>query len=427
MNIMLEPDICGTAADDRDFCRGRYDGMTSYRFGIEEEYFISDLRTRTVRNRMSKRFFRACKKELGDAVMNEMLQSQIEVATTPCATMSEARTQLHRFRRRLAEHASGHGLGIIAAATHPLSLWHEQEHTAKDRYASIMADLQMVGRRDMLCGMHVHVELPDPGRRVEIMYRAIPFLPVLLALSTSSPFWQGHSTGLRGYRLAAYDELPRSGFPDLFKTLDEYQQYVDTLVAARVIEDASYIWWVIRPALHHPTLELRIPDACTRVEDAICIAALFRCLMRHLCEKEEINVHVGAVARAIASENKWRAQRYGTSAMFVDEKSVEAVPLERVVGNLIERLEDDARALDCTKEVAHATQILKRGSSADQQLRVYEEARALGLNRIQALKSVVDWLYQETIQEAIQEAIPCPAKLSEEGEGTSSRPAIPEA
>jgi len=353
--------------------------LSTYRFGIEEEYFISDLRSKSVRSRMSKRFFRACKKALGDRVMNEMLQSQIEVATLPCESMQEAREQLRELRRTLAKHAAGHGLAIVAAACHPLALWYEQEQTAKDRYAPIMADLQIVGRRDMLCGMHVHVEVSDPARRVEIMYRAIPFLPILLALSTSSPF------------------LPRSGFPDLFKTLEEYQSYVDTLVAAGVIEDASYIWWAIRPSLNNPTLELRIADVCTQVNDAICIAALFRCLVCHLCEQQDLNADLGPIARAIAGENKWRAQRYGTSAHFVDQSSMAAVPIEVVLQNLISRLHGDAQALGCVGEICWANEILKRGSSADRQLRIYEEARASGHNRVHALKQVVEWLERETI------------------------------
>jgi glutamate---cysteine ligase / carboxylate-amine ligase len=372
--------------------------MTGYQFGIEEEYFISDLRSKNVRSRMSKRFFRACKKALGDRVMNEMLQSQIEVATTPCQTMEEGRNQLRRFRETLANRAMGHGLGIVAAGTHPLALWHEQEQTAKDRYGPIMADLQFVGRRDMLCGMHVHVEVPDPTRRVEIMYGALPFLPIFLALSTSSPFWQAHRTGLRGYRQAAYDELPRSGLPDLFRTLEEYQGYIDTLVAAGVIQDASFIWWVIRPSLNNPTLELRIADVCTQVEDALCIAALFRCLVKHVCEKDDLHAEIGAIARAIAGENKWRAQRYGTSAHFVDQKSMKAIPIDIVVQEFIKRLEPDAQALNCLGEICRAGEIVKRGSSADQQLRVYEEARAAGHTRVQALKQVVDWLQQETIR-----------------------------
>jgi carboxylate-amine ligase len=246
--------------------------------------------------------------------------------------------------------------------------------------------------------MHVHVEVPDPDRRVEIMYRALPFLPIFLALSTSSPFWQAYRTGLRGYRQAAYDELPRSGLPDLFKTLEEYQSYVDTLIAAGVIQDASFIWWVIRPSLQNPTLELRIADVCTQVEDALCIAALFRCLVKHLSEQEDLNAEIGPVARAIAGENKWRAQRYGTSAHFVDQRSMKSIPIDIVLQELLERLEADAKALDCVEQTSRAVEILKRGSSADQQLRVYEEARATGHNRVQALKQVVDWLQQETIR-----------------------------
>jgi carboxylate-amine ligase len=372
--------------------------MGRYRFGIEEEYFVTDMRTRNVRHMMSRRFFRACKKELGDSVTNEMLQSQIEVATSPCEDMSQAREQLQKFRSVIAKRATGHGLGIVACGTHPLALWHEQKHTPKERYNELMTDLQIVGFRDMLCGMHVHVEVPDPARRVEIMYRAIPFLPLLLALSTSSPFWQGHRTGLHGYRLAAYDELPRTGFPPLFKTLEEYQNYVDTLVSAQVIKDASYIWWAIRPSLRHPTLELRITDACTRVEDAICIAAIFRCLVRHLVEQTDINADLSPIGQAIAVENKWRAQRYGTAVSFVDQQSMQAKPVGIVLEDLLERLADDAGALSCVNEIAHARIILKRGSSADEQLKIYDNARMVGRSRPSALRDVVDWLYQETIR-----------------------------
>lgn len=371
--------------------------MACYRFGIEEEYFITDLRSRNVRHTMSRRFFRACKKELGDAVTNEMLQSQIEVGTKPCQTMVEAREQLRRFRNIIAKRAAGHDLGIVAAGTHPLALWHEQRPTPKDRYGKVMTDLQMVGLRDILCGMHVHVELPDPDRRVEIMHRAIPYLPLLLALSTSSPFWQGHRTGLLGYRLAAYDELPRTGLPVPFRTLHEYEDYVDTLVKAGVIKDASYIWWVIRPSLRHPTLELRIADSCTCVEDALCIAAIFRCLVRHLVGDATLNRELGPVAWAIAAENKWRAQRYGTAATFVDQQSMQAKPVEAVLDGLLDMIRDDAYALSCSDEVFHAREILKRGSSADQQLRVYDAARMSGHTRLQALKDVVDWLNRQTL------------------------------
>jgi carboxylate-amine ligase len=286
----------------------------------------------------------------------------------------------------------------MAAATHPIALWREQKQTEKERYGKVMSEIQMIGLRDLLCGLHVHVELPDPGRRVEVMYRAIPFLPVLVALSTSSPFWQGHRTGLLGYRLAAYDELPRTGLPELFRTGAEYDSYVDALVAAGVIENASFIWWAMRPSLWHPTLELRIPDVCTRIEDGICIAALFRCLTRHLFNHPELNADLGAVDRALAVENKWRAQRYGIKASFIERGSTAARTMNETVDALLDRLHPDAEALDCVGEISHARTIVARGSSAHQQIQVYAQARIAGRSRSKALKDVVDFLLRMTVQ-----------------------------
>jgi carboxylate-amine ligase len=238
-----------------------------YQIGIEEEYFVVDLRTRNVRATMPKKFYRTAKALLKDRLTSEMLQCQVEVMTSPCKSISQARQELAQLRSVLAEQAGRHDLGIMAASTHPIAPWREQKQTPKERYSKVMGDIQMLGLRNMLCGMHVHVELPDPERRVEVMYRTIPFLPALVALSTSSPFWQGQRTGLLGYRLAAYDELPRTGLPELFRTKTEYETYVDALVSAGLIENASFIWWAMRPSLWHPTLELRIPDVCTRMED----------------------------------------------------------------------------------------------------------------------------------------------------------------
>src|SRR5262249_3557648 len=203
---------------------------------------------------------------------------------------------------------------------------------------------------------------------------------------------------LHGYRLAAYDELPRPGFPPLFKTLQEYENYVETLVKAQVIKDASYIWWAIRPSLRHPTLELRIMDVCTRIEDAICIAALFRCLIRHLVEQTDINADLSPIGQAIAVENKWRAQRYGTAVSFVDQQSMQTKPIAVVLDELLGRIRDDAEVLSCVDEVLHARTILKRGSSADEQLKIYSNARMLGRSRMSALRDVVGWLYEETMR-----------------------------
>jgi carboxylate-amine ligase len=369
-----------------------------YQVGIEEEYFVVDLRTRNLRTTMPKKFYRTAKALLKDRLTTEMLQCQIEVTTSPCKSIGEARQELAQLRSALAEQAGRHGLGIMAASTHPIALWREQKQTPKERYSKVMSDIQMLGLRDMLCGMHVHVELPDPERRVEVMYRTIPFLPALVALSTSSPFWQGHRTGLLGYRLAAYDELPRTGLPELFRTKAEYETYVDALVAAGLIENASYIWWAMRPSLWHPTLELRIPDVCTRIEDGLCVAALFRCLARHLFDRPELNADLGVIDRAFALENKWRAQRYGTKASFVERGSKSARTMSETVDALLDRLHADAEALDCVHEISHARTILARGSSAHQQVRVYSQARIAGRSRPKALKDVVDFLLATTVQ-----------------------------
>jgi len=371
---------------------------TPYQVGIEEEYFVVDLRTRNLRTTMPKKFYRTAKALLKDRLTTEMLQCQIEVTTPPCESMGEARRDLTKLRSALAETANRYGLGIMAAATHPIALWREQKQTEKERYGKVMSEIQMIGLRDLLCGLHVHVELPDPERRVEVMYRAIPFLPALVALSTSSPFWQGQRTGLLGYRLAAYDELPRTGLPELFRTGAEYDSFVDALVAAGVIENASFIWWAMRPSLWHPTLELRIPDVCTRIEDGICIAALFRCLTRHLFNHPELNADLGAVDRALAVENKWRAQRYGIKASFIERGSTAARTMNETVDALLDRLHADAEALDCVREISHARTIVARGSSAHQQIQVYAQARIAGRSRSKALKDVVDFLLRMTVQ-----------------------------
>jgi glutamate---cysteine ligase / carboxylate-amine ligase len=370
--------------------------LFAYRLGIEEEYFVIDRKSLGVRLSMPKKFFRSCKRHLKEHVTNEMLQSQIEVMTSPCETMDEARDQIRYLRRVVASEAAGHNLGIMAASTHPTALWPEQKLTEKDRYGEITKDAQITGLRSLLCGMHVHVEVPDPARRVELMVRAIPFLPLLLALSTSSPFWQGRRTGLAGYRQAAHEEMPRNGLPELFRTEAEYGSYVNGLIEAGIIPDASHIWWDIRPSASHPTVELRITDVCTRIEDAISIATVYRCLIKHLFENKDINAHLDAVDRAFAEENKWRAERFGTKASFVKRGLNTAQTIDAAVANLLVMLARDAEALGCSRELQHAKTIVQEGSSANAQIHIYAEARLAGKSKTRALKGVVAWLMKTT-------------------------------
>ncbi len=253
----------------------------NFSIGIEEEYFLVDAQTKRVAPNVQKSFFDAAKAATEGRVSTEFLQPQVEVITSPHEEMQEARTELRHLRQTVATVAAEHGLAILASGTHPTALWRKALQTPQERYDTVMDDLQMIGQRDLLCGMHVHVELPEPDARVDVMRRMLPYLPLFVALSTSSPFWQSRSTGLKGYRLAAYDELPRTGVPELFRTRAEFDAYVGALVRAGVMPDASYIWWAIRPSLKHPTLELRAPDSCTLMEDSIAIAALYRTVACH--------------------------------------------------------------------------------------------------------------------------------------------------
>jgi len=368
-----------------------------YSFGIEEEYFVFDARTRHAVRRVDKRFLNRAHKALGDRVKTEMLQSQIEVVTPPCDSLNEARAHLVDYRRTLGQTASKHKLRLAAMGTFPLAFWPEQMMTPKARYGAIMDDLQMIGMRNMLCGMHVHVEVPDVSTRINLIMRLTPYLPLLLALSTSSPFWQGHLTGLVGYRLAAYDELPRTGLPQLFRTNEDYREYVDALVGAKIIPDASYIWWALRPSVNYPTIELRTADSCTRLDDAIAIAALFRCLVRALDRNRGINAGFDRVGRAITWENKWHAQRHGIAATFVDPFAHVPMSAKSWLGQIREFIADDIAVFDCAAEIKRLERILAEGTSGDRQIDVFTRARTAGKRRLTAMKEVIDWVAAETM------------------------------
>lgn len=370
-----------------------------YKFGIEEEYFLVDAETKSVAREMPDSFLAKLKSMTGGQVMGEMLQSQIEVATAPHTNIADARTELRFLRQTVANIAAEHRLAILAVGTHPTAQWSRQSvQTQAERYDNVMEDLQMIGQRNMLCGLHVHVELPDPDDRVDIMMRMLPYLPLFIALATSSPFWRARPTGLKGYRLAAYDELPRTGVPELFRTPAEYEAYIAALVNAGVMQDSSYVWWAIRPSLKHPTLELRAPDSCTLVEDSIAIAALYRTLARRLTRNPWQNWDLTAVTRAIVVENKWRAQRYGVHGTFVDISGNGAITVAEMLEQVVEDVERDAQALGCLKEVQHCLSIVGSGTSADAQLSVYEQAQGRSEDRADALRAVTDWIAEATLQ-----------------------------
>ena len=364
-----------------------------FQFGIEEEYFLSDAHTLLVPPETPDALFRRA--NFGDAgsIGREFLQAQIEVATEPHIRAGDARRELLRLRQNAAGAAAEHGLSILACGTHPTAYWKEAVQSPKDRYAQVMDALQMIGQRNMLCGMHVHVEFPDPTRRVDVMRRMQPYLPLFIALSASSPFWQGRATGLKGYRLAAYDELPRTGLPELFRSNAEYDAYVDAMVLSGAIADSSHLWWSIRPSLKYPTLELRAPDCCTRLDDSLALASLYRSLARFLYGHPEHNAEIDVVDRAIAVENKWRAQRYGVQGTFVTRSG--GITVGDLLSGILQLVSADAEVLGCAGELDHCRIIAAEGTSADAQLRVFTENEHEGADI--ALHKVTRWIRDATL------------------------------
>jgi glutamate---cysteine ligase / carboxylate-amine ligase len=367
-----------------------------FTLGIEEEYFLVSRTTRDVVGEPPDEMLTKLEALLGAQVSREFLRSQIEIGTRVCATLDEARADLQRLRGAIASVAADHGIAPMAAATHPFARWEAQKTTERVRYQSLENDLQGVGRRLAICGLHVHIGIPDDELRIDLLNQASYFLPHLLALSTSSPFWQGDKTGLKSYRLAVFDEMPRTGTPERFASWGEYRRHVDILVGAGLIEDATKLWWDLRPSDRFPTLEMRITDCCTTLDDTLAIAALFRCLLRMLWRLKRENQRWRLYTRMLIDENRWRAQRYGTDQGLVDFGRGAIVPYAQLLEEILTLIEPDARHFGCADEVLRAREILARGTSAHRQIAVYDRALADGATHTDALASVVDWLIAET-------------------------------
>lgn len=378
--------------------------MTAYTFGLEEEFFVVSTATGELARALPAQFLARCRDRLGARVGLELLQSQIETQTEPHTDPAAALAELKELRAGLVAASAEFDLAVLAAGTHPVASWRQQRFTERARYRMVMSDLGMLGYRNLLCGLHVHVGVPDPSKRVTLMTRSLPFLPYFLALSTSSPFWGGRSTGLMAYRPAAYDELPRTGLPPVFAGQSEYDAYVAALTGAGIIPDASYVWWAVRPSLAHPTLELRIADACTRVEDGVAIAGLFRALVRRLDVDPGFGPEVTAVTRALAEENRWRVQRDGLAARIVDPFAGGAIMARDAIAQLAEMLAEDAAALGDDDMAERVATVLDFGTSAQRQLDVFANAREVDRSREEALARVVRWLIRETAGEAADQA-----------------------
>jgi len=368
----------------------------SFTIGIEEEYLLVDPVTRDLASDPPDSFMRDCEKRLKGQVTPEFLRAQVEVGTRVCRTVKEAAEDLKFLRRTIVEVAERHDMKLIAASTHPFADWGRQKHTNKERYNILARDMQAVARRLLICGMHVHVGIEDDDLRIDLMNQISYFLPHLLALSTSSPFWRGDKTGLMSYRIAVWDELPRTGLPERFESWEQYRRFVDIMCRAGLIEDATKIWWDIRPSARFPTLEMRVSDIATRVEDTICIAALYLCWLSMLYRLRRRNQRWRIYSNALVAENRWRAQRYGYAEGLVDFGQGAIIPYEQLVEEMFELIGEDAERLDCVEEVHHARTIVAEGTSAHRQLKAYEHATLNGADDREALRSVVDMLIEDT-------------------------------
>lgn len=369
------------------------------RFGIEEEFFLTDLDSGAVVRRPPAAFHKAASNVLGDALAHELLQCQVEVKTPILQMSTEAFDSLMAGRRRLVDVAKSFDMGVVAAGTHPLAQWRSQVPTSELRYEELLDDFQIIAQRNLLCGLHVHAEVREGIDRIQLMNRVMRWLPLFLALSVSSPYWARQDTGLMSYRQAAYDEWPRTGIPRLFEDELEYRRYVQILIRARAIPDESYIWWSIRPSSRYPTIELRITDACPRAIDAVCIAELFRAVVLQEClnvaRGDQIRLRDG-IERLLIEENRWRAKRFGVRAKWLDADSGLNIDLADCLSQLARHCETAVGELQADWAFDHARRMIAEGTSADRQRRIFGEARAAGLTTTRALRRVVDALVQET-------------------------------
>ena len=367
-----------------------------FTIGVEEEYLLVDKETRGLVIDPPASLISECEELCGDQVTSELLRSQIEVGTRVCNSPAEVREDLARLRRNIIEVAGRHGLAPIAASTHPFSRWAEQKHTQNDRYEALTMEMQGAARRLVICGMHVHVGINDDALRIDLMNQMSYFLPHLLALSCSSPYWEGRDTGLKSYRLTIFDALPRTGLPERFQSYAEYERHVDILIKAGMIEDSTKIWWDLRPSARYPTLETRIMDVCTRLNDAIALASLLVCLLRMLYRLRLGNQRWRAYTPMLIRENRWRAMRYSFDEGLIDFAKCSLVPFEELLEEILSLTAEDAEALGCVEEVGSIRNILERGTSAHRQLKAHELAAAAGKNEEECLQAVVDTLIEDT-------------------------------
>jgi carboxylate-amine ligase len=370
--------------------------------GVEEEYQIIEPETRNLSSYISEFLAQDEQRPSSLHIQPELMQSQVEVGSHVCRNIKEIRQEVIRLRREVSTMAESNGLHIAAASTHPFAMWEEQAITEGARYRELLDDMQRIARGLLIFGMHVHVgfgsDVASKDLMIEIMNQARYFIPHLLALSTSSPFWHGYNTGLKSYRSVVFEMLPRTGIPHSFRSWSEYKAFENTLEKVGSFgrsDPVAKIWWDIRPHPTFDTLEFRIADICTKVDECICIAALFQAICAKLIKLRRSNLSWRHYRHVHITENKWRALRYGIDGELIDFGIEASVPFHFLMEELLEFLDDTVDELGSREEVEYLRTILAEGTSADRQVRVYNEHGG-DANRQEALKAVVDSLVAET-------------------------------
>jgi carboxylate-amine ligase len=364
-----------------------FPSVPHFTLGVEEEFQIVDPQSGELRSHVSE-LLASSAPMLGDQIKREMHQSIVEVGTRICADVKELREEIFRNRRELANAAERVGLAVAAAGTHPFSRWEDQIISPGDRYDNIVEELQQLARSLLIFGLHVHVGLPDRSIMIDLMNEVRYFLPHLLALSTSSPFWMGRDTGLKSYRTTIFRSFPRTGVPDRFESWSEYENYIQLLVALNSIDDAKKIWWDVRPHPTFGTLEFRVCDVPTRPETAVMLGALVQAIVVKLYRLRVKNQGFRLYRRALIEENKWRAARYGLDGKLIDFGRRAEVPMRELAVELLEFIDDVVDDLGSRWAVEHVHTVLREGTSADQQLAVFRHTGDL--------KAVVQHVIRQT-------------------------------
>jgi len=359
----------------------------AFTIGVEEEFQIVDPDTFELRSHVSE-LLTAGAATLGDQIKRELHQSIVEVGTRICGNVAELEEEVCRIRRELAHSAESVGLRVAAAGTHPFSRWKDQVISPGERYENIVEELQQLARSLLIFGLHIHVAVPDRASTIELLNEARYFLPHLLALSTSSPFWQGRDTGLKSYRTTVFRRFPRSGIPDRFDSWSDYEEYVNTLVELHCIDNGKKVWWDLRPHPMFGTLEFRVCDVPTSPRVTVALAALAQALVVKLYRLRRSNLGFRIYSRAFVEENKWRAARYGLDGRLIDFGKRQEVPMRELALELLEFVDDVVDELGSRKALSYVHTILSEGTSADRQLEVYKQTGDL--------RAVVQWLIAET-------------------------------